>query len=370
MRLKLFHNAVLFIIALSMLCSPSGGAQEQPDEVTDTTRHARVGLLPLPIFFYTPETGVAGGGAILMLHRPEATDSAMRPSTYVLDLIYTQKKQIIAEVSTDMYLSRGAYRAVGFVHFSRYPQKFFGIGSETPDSFEEPYTSRTFRLSMDALGKITGSISAGPSLFYEDRSLSELTPDGMLQSGTITGSQGGTTLGIGGVIQWDTRDNIFMPSTGRYYAASLRTSIPGSDFTFSNFTLDVRHYLGMTEMSTLAVQALAVLTSGTPPFYMLAQLGGPNIMRGYFEGRYRDKTLLVMQTEYRFPIVWRFRGAAFAGVGDVAPGLSRFTLRTIKPSYGLGLRYVFDTVEKMTIRIDFGFGKGTNGMYITANEAI
>ena len=92
-------------------------------------------------------------------------------------------------------------------------------------------------------------------------------------------------------------------------------------------------------------------------------------MRGYYEGRYRDKKLLAMQTEYRIPIIWRFGAALFAGAGDVAPALSKFNLSSVKPSYGFGLRYLFDPVEKMCIRIDFGFGKGTSGMYITANEA-
>jgi outer membrane protein assembly factor BamA len=365
----------LFLICVLLLPISSFGylrafVEQQPEEIADTTARARVGVLPLPIFFYTPETGIAGGGAILLLHRPVASDKALRPSSYALDVIYTQKKQIIAEGSADMYFDRGAYRLVGFAHFSRYPQKFYGIGNQTPDSFEEDYTSRTFRASLDALGKINGPISAGPSLFYEDRSLSDLTADGTLQSGTITGSQGGKTLGIGGVVQWDTRDNIFGPSAGQYYIASLRTSLPGSDFKFSNLTLDVRHYLDISGMSTFAMQALAVFTSGNPPFYLLPGLGGPNIMRGYYEGRYRDKKLLVIQTEYRIPIVWRFGGALFAGAGDVAPTLGKFTLHTIKPSYGFGLRYLFDPVEKMCIRIDFGFGKGTSGMYITANEAI
>ena len=239
--LSVFNTYLLSLLALSVLWSSYAAAQELPDEIPDSTMHSRIGLLPLPIFYYTPETGIAGGAALLMLHRSIAGDTTLKPSSYLVDLIYTEKKQIIAELSTDTYLSRGAYRLTGFVHFSRYPQKFYGIGNETPDSFEEDYTSRTFRVSLDALRKIGGPISAGPSLFYEDRSLTELTPDGTLQSGSITGSQGGKTLGIGGVIQWDTRDNIFSPSTGRYGVASLKTSLPGSDFKFSNFTLDVRH---------------------------------------------------------------------------------------------------------------------------------
>jgi hypothetical protein len=69
--------------------------------------------------------------------------------------------------------------------------------------------------------------------------------------------------------------------------------------------------------SVLALQAVATMTAGDVPFYMLAQLGGPNVMRGDYEGRYRDRELLAVQLEYRFPILWRFGGTAFAGIGMV-----------------------------------------------------
>ena len=367
--LKLPATCVLLLIAQSVFWSPHAIAEQQPGEIADTTQGARVGILPLPIFYYTPETGIAGGGAMLVLLRPKAVDTAVRPSSIVLDLIYTEKRQIIAEIFSDLYLTRGTYHITGSVQYSRYPLKFFGIGSETSESYEEPFTSQKFRLSVDALRRVMGALSAGPSLLYEDRSLSELKPDGILQSGTILGNHGGRTLGVGGVLHWDTRDNLFMPASGCYYVVSLRTSMPGSDFKFSHLTVDLRQYLAITETSTLAVQALAALAAGAPPFYMLPQLGGPNIMRGYYEGRYRDKKLLALQTEYRFPIFWKFGGAAFAGVGNVGPTLQRFALSSIKPSYGFGLRYVIDPVEKMCIRIDVGFGRGTSGLYVTANEA-
>jgi hypothetical protein len=50
---------------------------------------------------------------------------------------------------------------------------------------------------------------------------------------------------------------------------------------------------------------------------MLALLGGPETMRGYYMGRYRDKQLLAAQVEWRFSIWWRFIGVGFYGIGDV-----------------------------------------------------
>jgi len=362
--------AIFLALHCALLCKCSV-AQPRPDTPPDTASASRFGILPFPLLYYTPETGVAGGAALVCLYRAEVNDTSVRPSSIVVDLIYTQKKQIVAEVSPDIFLDRDTYRIMGSVHGSRYPLRFYGIGNTTPDALEESYTSRTIRLTLDALRRIAGDFSGGISLLYETQALSDLRSDGVLGPGTISGSRGGRTVGAGVVFHWDTRDNIFTPSSGHYYLLTLRTSKPGigSDFNFTSFTLDLRKFLGITEGSVLGIQALATMTAGDVPFYFLAQLGGSDAMRGYFEGRYRDKDLLAVQLEYRIPIFWRFGGAVFAGAGDVAPDLARFSLNQVKPALGFGLRYMYDLAEKLNVRVDVGFARNSSGVYITANEA-
>ena len=92
-------------------------------------------------------------------------------------------------------------------------------------------------------------------------------------------------------------------------------------------------------------------------------------MRGYYEGRYRDRQYLAGQAEYRFPLWWRIGGAAFAGMGDVAPDLGSFTFSSLKPSYGLGLRFMINKEEKVNIRLDYAWGKETSGFYLEITEA-
>ncbi len=346
-------------------------AQIQPEEPPEAVPEGRFGLLPFPLLYYTPETGVAGGAALVGSHRANVSDTSARPSSVVVDLIYTQKKQISAEVCPDVFLDSALYHAIGQIHFSRYPLRFYGIGHNTQEESEESYTSRTFRLTLDALRRIAGDFSGGISLLYETQTLSALHPGGLLEPGTITGSRGGRTVGAGVVFHWDTRNNLFTPSSGHFYQLTLRTSgrTIGSDFDFTYFNLDLRNFLLITERSVLAVQALVSMTSGSVPFFFLPQLGGSDVMRGYFEGRYRDKDLLAVQVEYRFPIFWRIGGAVFAGAGTVAPEVTRLSVPQVKPGAGLGLRYMYDLVEKMNVRVDVGFGRNNSSVYVTANEA-
>ncbi len=365
------QSVAITLSALAFFASPGWSSEGDVDSLAAEFEHRRGGFLPLPILFFTPETGLAGGGALLALQHTDADDYSARPSSVLLDLIYTQKKQFAAELYPDLYFQGNTYRVTGFIQYLRYPQKFFGIGKNTPDALEETYTSQSFRFSFDAVRRLFGDVSGGITMLYDNRSFADFEEGRTLDRQAVSGSRGGRTLAFGVVGYLDTRENIFAPAGGSYLMVSLRKAAPGigSEFSFTTTSLDFRRYYAVAETGVLALQWVAALTSGDVPFYMLAQLGGMNTMRGYYDGRYRDKDMMAVQAEYRFPLYWRFGAAAFLGAGDVAPGLSYFTLRSVKPSYGCGLRYLFDPDERLSIRLDFGFGKNSSGMYIAANQA-
>lgn len=67
----------------------------------DSVDSKRSGILFLPIFFYTPETKIAGGAAVNYYFRESGSEKNSRPSTLMPIFIYTQKKQIIGEINGD-----------------------------------------------------------------------------------------------------------------------------------------------------------------------------------------------------------------------------------------------------------------------------
>jgi hypothetical protein len=125
----------------------------------------------------------------------------------------------------------------------------------------------------------------------------------------------------------------------------------------------------MFSTHVLAVQALLWNVSGEPTFRHMAEVGGDKIMRGYYQGRYRDHSLFALQAEYRVKI-WKFIGmVAFAGVSNVADKIDNLGFENLKYTLGLGLRITVVPKEGTNIRVDYGFGKNTSGMYIMPNEA-
>jgi outer membrane protein assembly factor BamA len=192
-----------------------------------------------------------------------------------------------------------------------------------------------------------------------------------LQTDTIPGSNGGMTSGLGFSLAYDSRNSIFFPVRGSFI--ELQTTVYdnsiGSEFSYQRYLVNYRKYVPLTYNHTLALQAFGNFTGGTVPFYELPYVGGPATMRGYFWGRYRDKHFMTVQLEYRTILFWRVGFAAFAGLGDVSDSFTNWPLSDFKHSAGAGIRYVVDPKEKLTVRIDLAFGKGSSGLYFAVEEA-
>ena len=93
-------------------------------------------------------------------------------------------------------------------------------------------------------------------------------------------------------------------------------------------------------------------------------------MRGYFQGRYRDDNLVVLQGELRHFFSRRWGYVVFAGVGEVSEYLTDIRGTELKYSLGAGLRYLFNKKEGINVRFDIGYSKDNDiGVYFGLTEA-
>jgi hypothetical protein len=329
------------------------------------------GLTFLPVIFYTPETKWAFGGGGLYYFRLTKDQAVSRPSNIKFIAVYTQRKQANFEMNPDFYLAKG-YHIQTNLQYSDFPDQFYGMGNWTTEDMEEPFSSRFWKLSVEALKKVHGPLNVGFQYFFDDTNLTEVKDGGLLESANIPGSSGGTVSGLGYLMTYDSRDSIFYPTAGSFHQFSVTAfgRALGSDFTYNRLYLELRKYIRFSYAHCLAFQTRFLFQTGDPPFWRMGLLGGSEIMRGYYLGRYRDRNMMAFQAEYRWaPILWRVGLAAFAGLGDVAATPGLFDLGRFKYTYGLGLRFVIDPKQRLHLRLDFGFGKGTSGVYFTAGEA-
>ena len=201
--------------------------------------------------------------------------------------------------------------------------------------------------------------------------MTETASGGLLAAGDIPGSRGDTSaLGLFG--KWDSRDNTFSTASGTYCAFFLNFFTPAllaSDFTFTQMILDARKYFPLGAAQVLAVQGVFKAVWGDCPFQALPMFGGLNLMRGFYEGRYRDRNMLAVQAEYRRPLWGRFGLCGFAGAAQVQDKISRLALGAFHVAGGVGLRYKFNRRENLNVRLDVGFAGSSPAFYLTFAEA-
>jgi outer membrane protein assembly factor BamA len=346
-------------------------AQESPRKPAEVKGKDRV--VVLPVAFYTPETKIAGGVAgILTFHRADEGVSS-RPSFLSLYAVYTQMNQFTTKWEPTVYLDSEKYLITGKLGAEKYPDRFWGIGNETPDAAEEKYTPRTTSLEFTLQRRLLAgkNIYGGLVFLVEDSRILRTVPGRLLAGSAIQGNAGGLTTGVGFIVNWDNRDSMFFPTRGEYFQMTMgfNRKTFGGDFDYTTLKFNLRRYFPVFGKHVLALQGVVQTAYGLPPFYKYPSIGGDSMMRGYYSGRYRDKLLTAVQAEYRLPVIGRIGLAGFAGLGQVAPGLKDLRWGGFKPSAGLGLRFKVVPEEGTNIRLDFAFGKNTTGLYITANEA-
>jgi hypothetical protein len=357
-------QAVVPVLA-DTAAAPTASSRGVGDEPVASRRHS---LIPIPVLLYTPETRWGAGAAALHSYRsgPEG-----RPTVSGANVVYTQNRQMAVEFQTTSYIRDERYVVSAMAGHTAFPAVFFGIGNATLAEDEEEYTSRVSRLELDVRRRVAPGMYLGALYQVRNAVMVDRAEDGRLGGGGVPGSDGGMVSGAGVVGMWDTRDNILFPTSGSFHTASIFRSggALGGDFQMTRYSVDLRRYLSVRG-HVLGFQAYLRSVAGDVPFDMLPRLGGQNIMRGTFQGRYRDRHLLAAQTEYR-ALIWRRLGlAAFAGAGQVAPELDAISRSDLHYSLGLGFRLMIDPRERMNLRIDLGYGRdGASGVYITVGES-
>jgi outer membrane protein assembly factor BamA len=74
------------------------------------------------------------------------------------------------------------------------------------------------------------------------------------------------------------------------------------------------------------------------PFVDLPRLGGPILLRGYDQDRFRDRVLAMGSAEYQFDIGYMLTGFLFVDAGRVYPKLDELEFKDMRVGYGGGIQ--------------------------------
>jgi len=320
----------------------------------------KVKILPVPTIGYSPETKTYVG-AVTLFTIDLYKDSVTRTSNAKLEFTYTWNKQIILETGWNYFFKDEKWFTKGRIHYSSYPDYYYGIGAETPESNELLYNSRRFVFEANILKRM-GKFFLGPEIKYLNYSNINFT--GLPLYPELSDH---STFGVGLTLLRDTRNNLLNPQKGVYF--NFNAGYKLSEHNYAEATIDARYYKTWGDKYTWANRLINELNFGTPPFYDYAFAGGDQFIRGYNYGRYRDKNLTSFQTEFRFPVIGRFGAATFGGLSRLY-NENNINLNEIMGNYGLGLRFLVDKHDNTNLRLDYAIGNaGNSGFYISFGES-
>ncbi|MCF8428933.1 MAG: BamA/TamA family outer membrane protein [Bacteroidia bacterium] len=336
----------------------------------DSAKPKKNSFFALPIWGVYPETGWQLGVSLVYLYRNK-NDSNTRPSLIRLNAQTTELNQYSIRPYIDLFTKNNKYNIKAIYTFKKYNEYYWGIGNETPNSNKALYDFSQNRLQLRFTKQVVKGLYLGLQSEQNLTNGYDFKGDSLFDKKEIIGKNGSFTSGLGLVVSFDTRNQIYYPTKGHFIDITtlFNHTVFGSEFNFNNITIDARKYFKLWNENVLAIQGFANFNDGNIPFKQLAIIGSESYMRGYYNGRFRDNHAMAFQAELRKKVWGPISLTFFGGFGNVASQTS-LLFNNIKPNYGMGFRAIAIRREHVNIRIDYGRGEnGIQGFYFTMNEA-
>lgn len=317
---------------------------------------------------YASDTKFGLGLVAAGLYRTDPNDSILPPSNVSLYGDVSSVGFYMLGVRGNHIAPKGRYRIDYHLYFYSFPSDFWGIGYEMGDNDANKSDMKRWQAQAEVsfLFRVADNFYIGPMASYDYVIGKHIEHPELLQGM----DQHTWNVGAGVSLVYDNRDNLTNPHRGICLNINqmFRPRFLGNDYAFSTTAFRFDAYQRLGKGTVLAEDIGANLHFGNPSWGMMAELGGTHSMRGYYEGRYRDKHSLEATVELR-QHVWKRNGiVVWVGAGTIFPKFSALRSKQILPNAGVGYRWEFK--KNVNVRLDYGFGKsGQSGFLFNINEA-
>jgi len=331
---------------------------------------------------YTPEQGalIAGGGLYsfttdrneIDLQRSSVTAFLMMnfPSNGSMGYGFQSKQNI--------FFDQNNFKYEGALNFGQQSSQYFGVGYDKGSTIElgddTTYNANRGEYIGSLAYRVLGDwyFGANTEMNYVD--VTEQSDYILADDDFQAYVDKPFTLGLGLVLEYDSRDFAVNAKEGLYFKANYLNFNEkiGSDSDYFKANFEFRSYYSFNPTNTIATFTQFQVTQGDVPFYDLATLGGASSMRGIFKGQFIDKSAFETTVEWRHTFN-RANGlpsnhgmTLWSGIGSVGESVDNLS-EDLFLSYGVGYRYQIQ--PKMNIRLDLGMSEFGNGFYFNFTEA-
>ncbi|MDB5131742.1 MAG: hypothetical protein JWR02_1491 [Mucilaginibacter sp.] len=332
----------------------------------------------VPAFGYTLQSkfAVTLAGNIAFRATP-----ATKISTIVVNIAYTQTRQIIIPILSNIWTEGNQYKFVGDYRYLKYPQSTYGLGSSSNILNRDRMDYSLVRFNETVFRHVSGDFFAGVGYAFDDHFDIEergfkngIISDYAIYGGSTNTISSGITLNC----LFDSRDNSINASKGFYGALQYRDNklFLGSTSSWQSLIIDLRKYYRFPANSNNVIAFWSynwLVLGGKPPYLDLPSntwdpFSGTG--RGYIQGRFRGAQMVYLETEYRFGLTRNglLGGVVFVNAQSFSAAQGT-NLQGVQPAFGPGIRLKLNKVTKTNIAIDYGIGRqGSRGLFINVGE--
>ena len=414
-----------FIFLFMILSSPSLFSQDtsfakqdtiKEVDVTDILRKifnrsepqpkqpSKVNFAILPTLSYNPSFGFIFGGKLTggkQFGDPTRTDL----SVFALEAFYGTKGIVSAQAKHNIFIADNKWNWQGQWQLAHYGLLDYGIGTgnfKTKDggfSFDRypvknadssfPIAYTYIRLSEKAYRKIGKYFYAGGGvrldLFSNIDDLKQTTPyNTPHERYSLRHDFDPNKYSANGFIlavQYNTREHPIRSYGGIYADLGLQFNQKwmGSTKNAIQLQYDFRKYWSLSKKNPENVIAFwhwaAYKLSGVLPYLEMPSTASDaygRSGRGYTFSRFKGPAYACFETEWRFPITSNklISGVCFFNVQTASDDFNKKVFESWEPGGGVGLRILFQKLNRTTMCIDFAKGRyGASGLFFGLGEA-
>ena len=374
-------NRFLFISALVFICSVTAGtvsARSSKAAVDSSTAvqdqgekdfgwnilGGRAKLAAVPIPSYNESIGWAIGLAVAGYYKVNSADTISPESVTALFGFYAENKTWMAGAFQKFHLDEDKWRvqfggATGEINFQTFVNLPGWLGGGTYIDYN---SEMTFALAQGSRLAWKRLYLGAKYRYMRSKTVFDVSLPIDFESRTFSG--------LGAVVTWDSRDNIFYPLKGYYvdfYTLWNRDWI-GSDQDYDIYYFEASGFREYRKKHVVAARVHSRFASGDIPFEDESVFYYIDL-RGYTDGRYRADQRHTAQAEYRWNFFKRWYAVGFGGFGWSVDKVSEISWNGILPSIGLGVRWQMISDPPVNVGIDYAWGKEESAIYFRIGEA-
>ena len=341
-------------------------------DATDLSFEKKIDFSIVPAPSYSSKTSLSLNMVATGVYRVNRRDSITLPSNLSLYGTVSVIGYYYVGVMGNTFFRGNRHRLDYDIGFRSMPTDFWGFGyhSATTNPRSE-YVNKSAFAEVKYLYEVLRNVHIGASVNFDYTKAKKVSRPEYFGSQRL--SYFG--LGLGAIVEYDSRDVITNPTKGWYAGANFIVrpkAFCDAGHTLWSARATINFYQRLWRDAVLAFDLHGECNSQYTPWTMYALLGSNFRMRGYYEGRFSDLNMVTLQVELRQRVWQRLGLVAWGGAGNVFHSFDSFAWRQTLPNYGIGLRW--ELKKGINARIDYGFGgvvngRLINGLVMSINEA-